>query len=139
MWTDISGGGMAGRQGLEPRYADPESAVLPLDDLPDSVSFYHRLPPQPFAASLGSSMPDWTGGSAGCPALRMIGAGFRRFDGQKRLPVLEMAIAIESRPLLVEFLQFLFCASLEFGLQRLLTFQHFGDDMVIVQLAEHAL
>ncbi len=25
---------MAGRQGLEPRYADPESAVLPLDDLP---------------------------------------------------------------------------------------------------------
>jgi hypothetical protein len=27
---------MAGRQGLEPRYADPESAVLPLDDLPGS-------------------------------------------------------------------------------------------------------
>ncbi len=27
-------GGVAGRQGLEPRYADPESAVLPLDDLP---------------------------------------------------------------------------------------------------------
>jgi hypothetical protein len=27
---------MAGRQGLEPRYADPESAVLPLDDLPRS-------------------------------------------------------------------------------------------------------
>jgi|SRR5580658_2594392 hypothetical protein len=26
--------GLAGRQGLEPRYADPESAVLPLDDLP---------------------------------------------------------------------------------------------------------
>ena len=26
---------MAGRQGLEPRYADPESAVLPLDDLPE--------------------------------------------------------------------------------------------------------
>jgi hypothetical protein len=25
---------LAGRQGLEPRYADPESAVLPLDDLP---------------------------------------------------------------------------------------------------------
>ncbi len=25
---------MAGRQGFEPRYADPESAVLPLDDLP---------------------------------------------------------------------------------------------------------
>ena len=34
---------LAGRQGLEPRYADPESAVLPLDDLPDSVLFYHRL------------------------------------------------------------------------------------------------
>ena len=29
---------MAGRQGLEPRYADPESAVLPLDDLPVSFS-----------------------------------------------------------------------------------------------------
>src|SRR5439155_12681000 len=28
---------MAGRQGLEPRYADPESAVLPLDDLPDTI------------------------------------------------------------------------------------------------------
>ncbi len=25
---------VAGRQGFEPRYADPESAVLPLDDLP---------------------------------------------------------------------------------------------------------
>ena len=25
---------MAGRQGFEPRLADPESAVLPLDDLP---------------------------------------------------------------------------------------------------------
>jgi hypothetical protein len=33
---------LAGRQGLEPRYADPESAVLPLDDLPSSVPFYHR-------------------------------------------------------------------------------------------------
>jgi hypothetical protein len=30
-----AGGGMAGRQGFEPRYADPESAVLPLDDLPN--------------------------------------------------------------------------------------------------------
>jgi hypothetical protein len=29
---------MAGRQGLEPRYADPESAVLPLDDLPRILS-----------------------------------------------------------------------------------------------------
>src|SRR5579883_1404737 len=27
-------GKLAGRQGFEPRYADPESAVLPLDDLP---------------------------------------------------------------------------------------------------------
>jgi hypothetical protein len=25
---------ITGRQGFEPRYADPESAVLPLDDLP---------------------------------------------------------------------------------------------------------
>ena len=25
---------LAGRQGFEPRYADPDSAVLPLDDLP---------------------------------------------------------------------------------------------------------
>src|SRR5213592_902004 len=30
---------MAGRQGFEPRYADPESAVLPLDDLPKSGRF----------------------------------------------------------------------------------------------------
>ncbi len=28
---------LAGRQGFEPRYADPESAVLPLDDLPTGV------------------------------------------------------------------------------------------------------
>ena len=28
---------VAGRQGLEPRYADPESAVLPLDDLPGAL------------------------------------------------------------------------------------------------------
>jgi hypothetical protein len=39
----LFGESLAGRQGLEPRYADPESAVLPLDDLPDSVLFYHRL------------------------------------------------------------------------------------------------
>ena len=30
---------MAGRQGFEPRYADPESAVLPLDDLPVGQSY----------------------------------------------------------------------------------------------------
>ena len=30
---------MAGRQGFEPRYADPESAVLPLDDLPTVIVF----------------------------------------------------------------------------------------------------
>ena len=29
---------LAGRQGFEPRYADPESAVLPLDDLPRETS-----------------------------------------------------------------------------------------------------
>jgi hypothetical protein len=28
---------VAGRQGLEPRYAAPEAAVLPLDDLPVSA------------------------------------------------------------------------------------------------------
>src|SRR5205823_4339894 len=32
---------MAGRQGLEPRYADPESAVLPLDDLPEFASHFN--------------------------------------------------------------------------------------------------
>jgi hypothetical protein len=31
---------LAGRQGFEPRYADPESAVLPLDDLPKTVLLY---------------------------------------------------------------------------------------------------
>ena len=31
---------MAGRQGLEPRYAEPESAVLPLDDLPVGNSYF---------------------------------------------------------------------------------------------------
>ena len=30
---------VAGRQGFEPRYADPESAVLPLDDLPTKFIF----------------------------------------------------------------------------------------------------
>jgi hypothetical protein len=29
--------GLAGRQGLEPRYAAPEAAVLPLDDLPMGI------------------------------------------------------------------------------------------------------
>src|SRR2546430_8859486 len=33
LFTEI----LAGRQGLEPRYADPESAVLPLDDLPEGL------------------------------------------------------------------------------------------------------
>src|SRR6516162_3192932 len=38
---------MAGRQGFEPRYADPESAVLPLDDLPapDALRVHLRLAP----------------------------------------------------------------------------------------------
>src|SRR5579862_2165048 len=31
---------LAGRQGFEPRYAAPEAAVLPLDDLPTSPSVY---------------------------------------------------------------------------------------------------
>ena len=30
---------LAGRLGFEPRYADPESAVLPLDDLPIKSGF----------------------------------------------------------------------------------------------------
>src|ERR1035438_6624639 len=32
-------GSLAGTQGFEPRYADPESAVLPLDDVPTASSF----------------------------------------------------------------------------------------------------
>ena len=44
---------VAGRQGFEPRYADPESAVLPLDDLPTvlhilTCELFHR--PNPNAA-----------------------------------------------------------------------------------------
>src|SRR5713101_8836761 len=34
---------MAGRQGFEPRYAAPEAAVLPLDDLPTELHFIMRL------------------------------------------------------------------------------------------------
>ncbi len=38
---------LAGTQGLEPRYADPESAVLPLDDVPRlsyfSIGVWGRL------------------------------------------------------------------------------------------------
>ena len=36
--------GMAGRQGFEPRYADPETAVLPLDDLPTTITHIVTLP-----------------------------------------------------------------------------------------------
>jgi hypothetical protein len=36
---------VAGRQGLEPRYADPESAVLPLDDLPAKRYIYQFTMP----------------------------------------------------------------------------------------------
>jgi hypothetical protein len=36
---------MAGRQGFEPRYADPESAVLPLDDLPNGTRILALLGP----------------------------------------------------------------------------------------------
>jgi tRNA (mo5U34)-methyltransferase len=35
---------MAGRQGFEPRYADPESAVLPLDDLPTCLLILANSP-----------------------------------------------------------------------------------------------
>src|SRR5579871_4607722 len=38
---------MAGTQGFEPRYADPESAVLPLDDVP--VKLYFNTPAKPRA------------------------------------------------------------------------------------------
>src|SRR5579863_5948377 len=34
---------MAGRQGFEPRYAAPEAAVLPLDDLPTGLHFIMRV------------------------------------------------------------------------------------------------
>src|SRR5579863_1335114 len=34
---------MAGRQGFEPRYAAPEAAVLPLDDLPTDLHFIMRI------------------------------------------------------------------------------------------------
>ena len=37
----------AGRQGLEPRYADPESAVLPYDDLPDRDLGLRKIGPDP--------------------------------------------------------------------------------------------
>ena len=40
---DPEGDGVAGTQGFEPRYADPESAVLPLDDLPTAASFYQTV------------------------------------------------------------------------------------------------
>src|SRR5579883_3332904 len=34
---------VAGTQGFEPRYADPESAVLPLDDVPIATSILPKL------------------------------------------------------------------------------------------------
>src|SRR6185437_17133704 len=41
MGSSSIGKGLAGRQGFEPRYADPESAVLPLDDLPAGKANRH--------------------------------------------------------------------------------------------------
>src|ERR1043166_4784082 len=35
---------MAGTQGFEPRYADPESAVLPLDDVPAAILILAKPP-----------------------------------------------------------------------------------------------
>jgi hypothetical protein len=61
------------------------------------------------------------------------GRGFLGRRGQKRFPALELGFGIERRPQLVEFLQFLFCASLKFGLERPVIVQHLRDDMVIVQ------
>ena len=49
---------MAGRQGFEPRYADPETAVLPLDDLPVPLHYSkHR-----YIIAVGGA------GSSGLPA-----------------------------------------------------------------------
>ena len=45
---------MAGRQGLEPRYADPESAVLPLDDLPEFQRQYNKRSAGTYCRSAGT-------------------------------------------------------------------------------------
>lgn len=48
------GGFTRGRQGLQPRYADPESAVLALDDLPQHGCTGYRITPrQSWVAILG--------------------------------------------------------------------------------------
>src|SRR5579871_776005 len=45
-------GGLAGTQGLEPRYATPEAAVLPLDDVPASVDDFHYIASTPLFSSV---------------------------------------------------------------------------------------
>jgi hypothetical protein len=47
------------------------------------------------------------------------GRGFLGRRGQKCFQALEPTFGVKRRPLLVEFLQFLFCASFKFGLERL--------------------
>ena len=44
-------GGMAGTQGFEPRYAAPEAAVLPLDDVP--------IRAKPYFTRHGAANPPW--------------------------------------------------------------------------------
>ena len=48
MIPQIDTGGVAGTQGFEPRYAAPEAAVLPLDDVPPTeFSLPKFQPPNP--------------------------------------------------------------------------------------------
>jgi hypothetical protein len=68
---------MAGRQGFEPRYADPESAVLPLDDLPIQLALYQFLAPVNHIAARppGRSQPE----------RRLAGAARGRWPNPQRL------------------------------------------------------
>src|ERR1700722_5490664 len=81
---------LAGRQGLEPRYADPESAVLPLDDLPAKGV-------ETILASEKNSESD-----SGFLGFGSLGSGFGARLGmiarQISAPALELTVGIKGPP-----------------------------------------
>src|SRR5271168_2308531 len=89
---------LAGRQGLEPRYADPESAVLPLDDLPAKA--VHTILASEKNSEFRSQNSRLELGPLGCR--------FGMLTGQIGTPALELTLRIKGSPAVAEILYFPF-------------------------------
>src|ERR1700734_745500 len=128
---------MAGRQGLEPRYADPESAVLPLDDLP--AKGVHTILASEKNSEFRSQNSEFQAHSRLGLALGPLGCRLGMLTGQIGTPALELTLGIKGSPALPEILHFSFESVLNLFLQLMIARQHALDSLIIANLAERSL